>query len=69
METREIIQTAILLCASEFNSKDVTMWSEKLSHSKMADDLSKKLEDMGYRLEKFRFFLEEETVEQWLAGE
>jgi len=55
MDTSLILLQAMLLCAREYNPKNLLEWGERLTYSQQCDHLAYKLKEMGYTAVKSSF--------------
>jgi hypothetical protein len=63
MDTSLILLQAMLLCAREYNPKNLLDWGERLTYGQQCDHLADKLKEIGYVLVKNSYPLAGEPAE------
>jgi len=53
MDTRNILEIAMIKCAVRFNDKDINAWMDTKTHGQIAKDLADQLYISGYCLQKY----------------
>ena len=55
MDDSLILLQAMLLCAREYNAKNLLDWGERLTYGQQCDHLADKLKEIGYTIVKVSY--------------
>jgi hypothetical protein len=69
MDTRTILEVAMIKCAVRFNSKDINAWCDTKTHGQLAKDLADQLYISGYCLQRYDPLQEEQTESEYTTNE